>query len=278
LWGREAVGAFKSVLRRQRYDWAWHTNALSSVFKNLANILEAGTPILGLVGEAEPGLIGATLIAAGTSGFQLKSMAIRPEEEQAQITWQIESNRARPKFGVFVTQAALEYAKKFLKLCSEPQSYLITISAAFMGITQSWNSLSTVRSSELRTSDETPNQPNEPVEPAEPTPSLIYTSTYNAAREALSYRSGFLRYSLLDASDIEAASRVPDSQSSLFSLDLVKSPDEDVDSEIPLADSESIPDRKTHPVIRYFISALLWLRELDVSDPISTVMSQRYLI
>ena len=32
----------------------------------------------------------------------------------------------------------------------------------------------------------------------EPTPSLLYTSIYNAAREALSYRSGFLRYNLQD--------------------------------------------------------------------------------
>jgi hypothetical protein len=47
LWGRDAVGSFKSVLHRQRYDWAWHATALSTVFKQLANIVQPSTKIQG---------------------------------------------------------------------------------------------------------------------------------------------------------------------------------------------------------------------------------------
>ena len=85
------LGTFKSVLRRQRYDWAWQTNALSSVFKQLNNSIRPHH-ILGLISEAEPGFICAAMVAAGLAGCRLESMAIRPEEDQAQIIWKCEQN------------------------------------------------------------------------------------------------------------------------------------------------------------------------------------------
>jgi hypothetical protein len=278
LWGREAVGAFKSVLRRQRYDWAWHTTALYSVFKQLLNILDPGTPILGLIGEAEPGYIGAALTAAGMSGCRLQNLAIRPEVEQAQIMWQVETQHELPHTDAYISQAAVEFAKSFLELSGEPENYLTTISAAFMGITRSWSSSSEVRQAGQTSSYVTSARSKETSEPVEPTPSLVYTSIYNTTREALSFRSGFLRYNLQDASYVEATGKNLISQSSLFSLDLGKSTDEEADSpitEISSTYGESIPE-KERPTRSSDVSmsAILWLRDCKGVDQIP--MTDRY--
>ena len=47
LWGRSAVGPFKSVLRRRRYDWAWYTSGMQVAFNSLKPILNLSTPLLG---------------------------------------------------------------------------------------------------------------------------------------------------------------------------------------------------------------------------------------
>jgi hypothetical protein len=163
-------------------------------------------------------------------------------------------------------------------LSGEPQSYLATISAAFLGITRSWSSSSEVRPGAQAGNFDSPVRQNEIVEQAEPTPSVIYTSTYNIAREALSYRSGFLRFNLQDASNVEASGKNLMSQSTLFSLEIENSTgDEDV-LEIPetsSADTESTTERE-RPTRSSDISmsALLWLRDSLVADQIP--ISDRY--
>jgi len=39
LWGRESTEAFKLVLRRRRYDWGWHTEALQAAMHHLFELL-----------------------------------------------------------------------------------------------------------------------------------------------------------------------------------------------------------------------------------------------
>ena len=219
LWGREAVGAFKSVLRRQRYDWAWHTNALSSVFKQLVNTLNPNTKIFGIISETEPGFICAAIVAAGVAGCKLDSIAIRPEEEQAQIFWRCEHNPEITRINPMISQIAIQSAKSYLENRAEPTSYLNTISSAFMGIEKSWSAMSGDRSSEQKIISETPPGIAASVSQDEPSPSLIYTSTYNVTREALSFRSGFLRYNLQEMQMMDAANKSQAVQSSLFSLD-----------------------------------------------------------
>jgi len=273
LWGREAVGTFKSVLHRQRYDWAWHTSALSSVFKQLANLLDPSTPILGLIGEAEPGFIGAVLVAAGVIGCRLESMAIRPEEDQAQIIWKSENNAELIRIGTSLTQVAIQSAKSFLVQRAEPASYLSTMAAAFMGITRFWSSEIESITEENKNRPETPAKANEQDGSTEPTPSLIYSNTYNSAREALSYRSGFLRYNLQDVANIEASTKNQIVQTALFSPDVGKSTAEENEAdnlEILSADSE-LASEKERPSRSSDIteSTLLWLREADEVNHIS---------
>ena len=87
LWGQAASSLFKSVLRRRRYDWSWHSVALHSAFSSLAPLLKPGTPCVGLMGEPEAGFLSAAVVAADLSGLQLEGMALRSAPEQAQLTW-----------------------------------------------------------------------------------------------------------------------------------------------------------------------------------------------
>jgi hypothetical protein len=87
LWGREAAAPFKSVLRRRRYDWPWHATALHNALSGARARLAADIPALALVSEAEAGLLTAAVAAGSLAGFQLTGIALRAEDEQAQIHW-----------------------------------------------------------------------------------------------------------------------------------------------------------------------------------------------
>jgi hypothetical protein len=87
LWGRESAEEFHVVLRRRRYDWAWHTEALQAALHSLFDLLALGTPFFGLVPEPEPGFLTAALAAAESSGFALHSLAMRTQNDAAQIVW-----------------------------------------------------------------------------------------------------------------------------------------------------------------------------------------------
>ncbi len=272
LWGREAVGKFKSVLHRQRYDWSWHTTALSSVFKQLTAILEPTSKILGLIGEAEPGFIGSTLTAADITGFQLESIAIRPEEERAQLIWRF--NNPHPVFPEVssIAQAGVYSARRYLELKGEPDTYLTTISAAFMGIIRSWSNLSGESADEPGDPVEPSTRTNEIAEQPEASASITYSNMYNSAREALSYRSGFLRYNPQDLSNLEQSAKNQLAQSSLFSLDLDINTEDEGASEIP-----EIPAVGNEPVIEkekpirssdISMSTLIWLRDTQGIDQV----------
>ncbi len=268
LWGREAVGSFKSVLRRQRYDWAWHANALASVFRQLAITLKPNTPILGLVSEAEPGFICATLVAAGVAGCRLENIAIRPEEDQAQIIWNCERNPELTRISPLISQIAAQSAKNYLVNRAEPASYLNTITSAFMGIEKSWRSpIGDISSEKSITPPVSGTSP--PSGQVEPTPSLIYSSTYNATREALSYRSGFLRYNLQDIQMVDAANKNQAVQSSLFSLDFptISTEDDEADQTEPPTVENEPTSEKERPTRSGDVSesTFLWIRDIDAS-------------
>ena len=87
LWGREAIGPFALVLRRKRYDWGWHAEALHAGLAPLSEQLGADTPLFGIVGESEPGFNTAVITAANLSDFRLEGMALRREADQLQLLW-----------------------------------------------------------------------------------------------------------------------------------------------------------------------------------------------
>jgi len=139
LWGREAVGPFKSVLRRRRYDWAWHCSALQAALRNLSTSLKVGTPMLGLIGETEPAFLSAAMIAAGAANFDLQSTALLAESKQCQITWR-RSARIRTDYQVTIgTQIAMarNSSQDFIQHRGEPASYLQVHASALTALAKS---------------------------------------------------------------------------------------------------------------------------------------------
>ena len=139
LWGHEASAPFKSVLRRRRYDWDWHTEALYATLYHLATILPAETPFLGMMGEIEPGYLSAALVAAELAGFDLIGLAMRTAEGLARALWEkspsVAAARLRTHVNVndrvrFMEQAITEY----LQQRGEPAAYLDLHAAALSSL------------------------------------------------------------------------------------------------------------------------------------------------
>ncbi len=138
LWGRSASSLFKSVLRRRRYDWNWHSVALHSALNSLAPLLMPGTACLGLLGEPEAGFLSASIVAADLSGLDLQGIALRSEPEQAQLTWRarwqtgpLKRPPALPRLSIVRTQVT-----EYLRQLGEPAHYLAVHAAALAGLAQ----------------------------------------------------------------------------------------------------------------------------------------------
>ncbi len=87
LWGAESITGFKSVLRRRRYGWDWHTAALHAVLRRLLDVLAPDARIFGLLPEAEPGSILAAMLASDLARLELAGLALRADEGQGQFVW-----------------------------------------------------------------------------------------------------------------------------------------------------------------------------------------------
>lgn len=111
LWGREAVGPFGKVLSRRRYDWNWHTRALTSALSHLTPLLKDNTPFFGLITECEPGFDGAAMLAAELAGFRLAGTALRRREGQSQYLWLVGDRESETEVNAkqVVQQAGLDY-------------------------------------------------------------------------------------------------------------------------------------------------------------------------
>jgi hypothetical protein len=180
LWGRDAVGPFKSVLRRRRYDWAWHTTALHAALSNLDKMVSKKTPFFGLIAEVEPSFLSSVLVAAELAGFKLLGQALRADSGQAQILWQIkiekkkitEKNHPRE-----ISDLASAAAKDYLTERAEPAKYIHIHAAA----------LSTIIDQRALSYEEGPT--------SEP-----YTRIHESFDEAFTYRRGFIRFGGSDKS------------------------------------------------------------------------------
>lgn len=138
LWGREAVGPFRSVLRRRRYDWNWHTAALHAAQQHLCADLPTGIPWLGLIGEHEPGFLAAALTSAAAAGLELQGLALREQSDQAQLHWRIPARTqalspATDKAAEAIIQRS---ARELLLARGEPVSYAVLHAAVLCGMAQ----------------------------------------------------------------------------------------------------------------------------------------------
>ncbi|MEW6568023.1 MAG: hypothetical protein AB1449_07625 [Chloroflexota bacterium] len=130
LWGREAAAPIKVALRRRRYDWAWHASALRTALAGVTSVLLPGTPVLGLMPEAEAGFIAAALAGLDGAGFRLHGRAVRAPEGQAVLTWTLEPTPSRQP-EVDVRPRMAEAGARALRRRGEPAPYLIVHAAAW---------------------------------------------------------------------------------------------------------------------------------------------------
>ena len=129
LWGRAAIGSFASVLKRRRYDWGWHAEALQANLSHLAPHLDTGTKIFAVIGESEAGFNSAAILAGNSSGFILDGLALRREEKQLQIHW-IKDSQAPESIQADVSQVAADAANELLNIRGEPSHFINIQSAA----------------------------------------------------------------------------------------------------------------------------------------------------
>jgi hypothetical protein len=251
LWGPEAVGPFRSVLRRQRYDWGWHTTALVDSLSNLGNVLEPETPFLGLMGEFEPNYLAAALVAADLTGFEIQNLAIRPEIGQAQITWSRERgfhSSIKPN----LEKIAIQEATRYLEDRSEPASFAHAFSASLLGAVKARYFHIPNRNPKLddeqATTDRDPNDD--------------YTQAVNTCKDVLTYRSGFLRYGPL------SKSRSDLNQSLLVEADPTIPREEREPGLISLTNEERAfsSDKDKHPG-EFTETGLVWLRDASRATP-----------
>jgi hypothetical protein len=123
LWGREAAEPFKVALRRRRYDWGWQATALHAALHHVFDLLPLSTPFFGLLAEAEPGFMSATLTAASTAGFELHAQAMRTAHDPIQLLWQ-RGERLHLEKDIVSLKAIREAMHAHLKKLGEPAVYL----------------------------------------------------------------------------------------------------------------------------------------------------------
>ena len=134
IWGHAAVGPIRNVLVRQRYDWNWHTNALSSVFEAIKSYHHIGLRLWGLVAENEPMLLLATLLGAAAAGFSLSAFSHAVDDQIAQCYWEkrlLTTGTTRPSQAII---SAREKVKEYLKQKGEPANYQQIHTAEITGL------------------------------------------------------------------------------------------------------------------------------------------------
>jgi hypothetical protein len=179
LWGRQALGSFKHVLHRQRYDWAWSTSALHLAWSQVRKLIPAGLPLFGLLTEAEVGFISAALISARSANLMLRGLALRNDPEQAQLIWEpaplptVSSGLPEEiSFGEAIREAVVETSVAAINQRNEPIPYL---------------NLHTGILTELAERNLLPDITIQDVGEG-------YSQVQSAVEQVVAFRNGFLRY------------------------------------------------------------------------------------
>lgn len=140
LWGREAALPLHPFLGRRRFDWNWHAIAMHNPLSALARLLPPGAAVAGLLSEIAPGFLAAVLAAASGAGMELDGLALRVDEEIAQVAWR--TPRLAPKVdsstrGEFAPEAEQIFSKglqAYLEERAEPSAYLPVYAAGLAAL------------------------------------------------------------------------------------------------------------------------------------------------
>lgn len=135
LWGREAAQPLKVVFERRRYDWHWHAAALFNTFKVVNQNIAPGMRLFAHLPEPAPGFLNAALAASQAAGFALDGIALRGENEPAQIHWH--TARDKPRKTITTTESLLRQGiRAYLQETGEPAPHLLLYAAALRQLAQ----------------------------------------------------------------------------------------------------------------------------------------------
>ena len=140
LWGRESAAALRSVLRRRRYDWSWHADALNRTFAAVLPALASGGKMIGLMPEAEPGFVGCALAGADGAGCALTDAVLRADTAEAQFVWERAAHAPPADLGPMldpaITNTAQQAAVDTLRARGEPSRWITMHFGAWRGLAQ----------------------------------------------------------------------------------------------------------------------------------------------
>lgn len=131
LWGRAAAGPIRVALRRRRYDWAWHANALRTTMAGATACLQAETPVLAFIPENEAGFVAAALAGLDGAGFRLTGRAVRAAEGQAVLSWTFAASTVPSAAARGVQERMTQASVEILRWRGEPAPYGILHAAAW---------------------------------------------------------------------------------------------------------------------------------------------------
>lgn len=123
LWGRDAQNRFNQVLGRRRFDWHWHTQALTQAFKKAASLAVRPLKAFTQISEPSSGMIFATIAASHFAGFRLEGLAMNSSEAPVQSMWQTGQKEAQPS-KANPQLIAREAIRSVLLSLGEPTSYV----------------------------------------------------------------------------------------------------------------------------------------------------------
>lgn len=134
LWGRDSADPIRAALRRRRYDWAWHAEALKATLRSAAGALSDSVQLLGFIPDAEPGFLAAVLAGFDGAGFELTGRALRLAEQQAVLTWSLGGEGVGPREAGWLGNPMREAALAALLSRGEPARYPLPHAAAWSAL------------------------------------------------------------------------------------------------------------------------------------------------
>ncbi len=134
LWGKEGVKTLRNSLLKQRYDWTWHATALEKVLARLKYLVRPAAPILLQVSELDPLFLLASVKAAQSAGFSLRTAACSGGVNILQTVWKFSPSQLTQYSINKFRDAAREIATDFLSNWGEPSGYMRLFTQMILGL------------------------------------------------------------------------------------------------------------------------------------------------
>ncbi len=132
LLGREQATSMAQVIARRRYDWSWHTSALTSTLTAVHKMLAPEFCFTGLIPTIEPAFITTVFQSMHQAGFGCNSLGIRDEDDLAISTWHDSPTEAPAKTDL--PSCVRKTTSEFLQEKSEPAGYIEMTAVACLAV------------------------------------------------------------------------------------------------------------------------------------------------